>query len=250
VTTRLRRRATMSRRAAALTVTALAAALSATVACGENAATPTSESPPPYPVPTLVGLTGRWLDTTVDGPALVVNGEAWSGTTAPADLEPIITPLFGVADSTLLRTWTTENAFPVAVAPAVDTFSSGTIRTEFKLLGGASDQNAGIIFGMQPNGEYHYLRYNTKDGNVALWKFVNGAREVIKHGDVHKQLDRTAWHELVVTINGREVSGHIAGDTTIAVRHTLDTALTGRVGIWVKRDAITAIRGFVATRAP
>ena len=105
----------------------------------------------------------------------------------------------------------------------------------------------GILFGLRATGEYYYVRYNTKDGNVALWQFANGERKVIKHGDVHKQITLGTWHELVVQVNGRHVGGHIAGDTTISVEQTLDVDPVGRVGVWVKRDAITGFRDFRAS---
>ena len=77
-----------------------------------------------------------------------------------------------------------------------------------------------------------------------MWKYANGDRTVLKHGDVHKQIPLGTWHELVVDVRGRNVRAYIAGDPTIAVEHTLETDPAGRVGLWVKRDAITAFRGY------
>lgn len=197
----------------------------------------------------LVGLVGHWTESTSGGAGVVVDGEKWSGQTAQADLRKAVTSLFGSADSTLLAHWTTPTAFPVAVVTNVREFSAGTLRVQFNMLGGKSDQNAGVMFGLRPNGEYLYVRYNTKDGNVALWKFSNGERSLVKGGEVHKQLPMGKWHELVVTIRGNVVHGAIAGDTTISVTHTLDAAPSGRIGLWVKRDAITGFQSFRAQTA-
>jgi hypothetical protein len=195
----------------------------------------------------LAGVVGQWADTSDGG--IVVNGEKWSGTTDVAALRRWSDGAFGSTDTALVAAWTSQTAFPIAVAPQVRDFASGTLRVQFNMLGGASDQIAGIMLGLRPNGEYFYVRYNTRDGNVALWRFVKGQREVISHGEVHKQIPLRAWHELVVTIRGAEVSARITGDTTISVSHTLPSAPNGRVGVWVKRDAITAFKAFRAEPA-
>ena len=195
----------------------------------------------------LVGIVGHWSDTTAGTPALVVNGEKWSGQHSRSELEQASQRLFGSVSGSFVSNASAAGAFPFAVATAVDSFSSGTLSAQFNLIGGKSDQIAGVLFGLRPSGEYFYVRYNTKDGNVALWKFANGERTVIRHGDVHKQIPLGTWHELVVQVRGRNVRGHIASDTTISVEHTLDVDPAGRVGVWVKRDAITGFRDFRAS---
>jgi hypothetical protein len=195
----------------------------------------------------LVGVVGHWSDTTIGTPALLANGEAWNGESNPLALDTAGRRFFNEASDSFIANTSSPTAFPFAVATDVPAFSSGTLRVEFNLVGGRSDQIAGLLFGLRPTGEYFYVRYNTKDGNVALWTFRNGDRQVITHGDVHKQLPLGTWHELVVEIRGPRVSGYIAGDTTISVEHVLDTEPAGRVGVWAKRDAITAFRSFSAT---
>lgn len=214
---------------------------------GEPAADTTPVESPTVVTSTLTGIVGQWSDTTLGGPATLVNGEAWSGQSDRAALDSAGRMLFNEASDSFIANTTSATAFPFAVAREPLAFASGTLRVEFNLVGGKSDQIAGLLFGLTPTGEYHYVRYNTKDGNVALWRFRNGDREVIKHGEVHKQLPLGTWHELVVELNGPVVRGYIAGDTTISVEHTLDAAPTGRVGVWAKRDAITAFRSFRAT---
>ena len=54
-------------------------------------------------------------------------------------------------------------------------------------------QTAGIVFNLQPTGDYLFVRYNTKDGNAALWSYSGGQRRVIAHGEVHEQLPLNVW---------------------------------------------------------
>lgn len=195
----------------------------------------------------FVPVVGQWTDTTAGAPGIVVNGERWSGSTSADELRRASVRLFGSTLEKFLSNGGAAGAFPHAVSASTGPFRDGTLRVQFNMIGGKSDQIAGILFGLGPAGEYHYIRYNTKDGNLAVWKFANGERTVLKHGEVHKQIPLGTWHELVVEVRGNRVRGYVAGDTTISVEHTLDAAPAGRVGVWAKRDAITAFRSFSAT---
>jgi uncharacterized iron-regulated membrane protein len=152
------------------------------------------------------------------------------------------------ADSTVVadaRKWKTEPAaapFPVAAVRGVAGFSEGVLRVQFKLVGGESDQIAGLAFGLTPAGEYYFARYNTKDGNVALWQFVDGNRKRILEGKDHVQLRLGAWHELKVEVRGTKVIATV--NDKLRLEHTLPAPVAGRVGFWTKRDSITAFKGF------
>jgi hypothetical protein len=147
-----------------------------------------------------------------------------------------------VADS---RKWKTEPAttpFPVAAVRGVPGFTDGVLRVQFKLVGGESDQTGGIAFGITPKNEYYYARYNTKDGNVALWQFVNGDRKRILDGADHLQLPLGTWHELKVEVRGTKVTASV--NDKLRLEHTLPAPVAGRVGFWTKRDSITAFKSF------
>jgi hypothetical protein len=206
----------------------------------------------------LAGAVGHWTDTTIGTPAtrtpaIVVNGERWSGQTTPADLQRVSTQLFGSTNKgsdSFVKNGTAAGAFPFAVHTATRSFAGGTVRVQFNMLGGKSDQVAGILFGLSPDGEYYAARYNTKEGNLAIWGFANGERRVIARGDVKRQLPLNAWHTLEVTITGNTARVALGSDPTLTITHTFDAAPVGRVGVWVKRDAITAFRSFEVSAQP
>lgn len=199
--------------------------------------------------PGLVPVNGNWATVDDSGPALRVDGAEWSGQADTAAVRSALTSLYGTADSTFVAATVGDGSFPLAVWSDTATFSSGTVRVRFRMEGGASDQNAGIVFGLRPTGEYTYVRYNTKDGDVAVWEFVNGARRLLTHGTTHEQLPLGEWHELVVTVEGATVTGTVTG-RNVSVEHTLAAPPVGRVGLWTKRDAVTAFRDFRVERAP
>jgi len=133
-------------------------------------------------------------------------------------------------------------AFPLAVVRDIKEFKAGKLSVQFKLVGGATDQTAGILFNLRPDGSYTYARYNTKDGNVAVWKFENGARTVLMHGAAHEQLPLNVWHTLDVEVNGLTVTATANG--RLSVIHKLDAPVSGRVGVWTKVDSVTTFRLF------
>lgn len=195
----------------------------------------------PLPTPVI----GNWTALNENGvPSLVVNGEQWDGRADAAALTKWSRDLFGAVSQPFVSNGVGESSFPLAVSTAVPSFGDGTLRVGFKMIGGASDQNAGIVFGLVPSGDYFYARYNTKDGDVAVWRYVNGKREVLQHGAKHVQLPLGSWQELVVTIRGREVRVHVTGHDSVNVVHQLPSAPRGRIGFWTKRDAITEFRNF------
>jgi len=155
-------------------------------------------------------------------------------------MDDVAAGLFGEANPEMLTALSSDQAYPVAVSTTMPRFENGTLSVDFKLIGGETDQIAGLIFDLRPNGEYYYVRYNTKDDDIALWRFHNGARENLAHGEGMRRLALDEWHPLVLTIDGQHLSASAAGDLTI--EYDLETPVDGRVGLWTKRDSITAFR--------
>ncbi|HEX7120872.1 MAG TPA: hypothetical protein VF178_00790 [Gemmatimonadaceae bacterium] len=198
--------------------------------------------------PALVPVIGLWTSIGDGDPALQVDGARWNGLTPRDSVAARLTTLFGAPAEAFLAQATSEGAFPIALWSDTTSFSSGTLRVRFRLDGGESDQNAGIVLGLRPSGEYVFVRYNTKDGDVAVWEYVNGTRRVLVHGTTHEQLPLGEWHELVVTVDGATVRGEVTG-RSVSVEHTFEAPLVGRVGLWTKRDAVTTFRDFRVERA-
>ena len=147
------------------------------------------------------------------------------------------------------RKWKTEKAeapFPLATVRGVDDFTAGVLSVKFKMIAGESDQIAGIAFGVSPAAEYYYARYNTKDGNMALWRFEGGRRTRLLDGTEHLQLPLNTWHDLRVEVKGTRVTATVNGK--LRIEHTLPAAVSGRVGLYTKRDSVTAFKQFTATR--
>jgi hypothetical protein len=189
----------------------------------------------------VLGVVGHWIEEK-DGtdPIVRVDGVPGQVPTA-ADIEKAATTLFGRLDPTFAANAGAPGAFSLGVLSHVPRFTEGTFRARFKLVSGASDQTAGLVFDLEPNGEYLYARYNTKDGNLALWRFAKGTREVIAHGEQHVQLPLGVWHELAVTITGSRLVV-VANNGALRFEHALPEPVDGRVGFWTKRDSVTQFK--------
>jgi hypothetical protein len=189
----------------------------------------------------VVPLVGHW-DVSTDAGSPVITGDAtqWDGQPRP-DALVAGARLFGATSpASFAANVTAPGAFPLAVDTAIATFTGGTLSVEFKLVGGESDQIAGLAFDIRPSGEYLYVRYNTRDDNVALWRFANGERERIADGTDHRRLPTGAWHTLTLTLDGSSLSATAAGDLRLS--YTLPAPVSGRIGYWTKRDSITSFR--------
>jgi hypothetical protein len=195
----------------------------------------------------LVPVSGTWTADYEKYDTKVVQVLTIDGTAAPkAPDADAARALFADQSAGFVKALAAPGAFPLAVARDIKTFPAGRLEVSFKLVSGATDQTAGIVFGLQPDGSYTYARYNTKDGNVAVWKFENGERTVLQHGEVHQQLPLNQWHTLQLSVTGAVVSAAVKG-STLAVRHTLPAPVQGRVGVWTKTDSVTSFKDFTST---
>jgi hypothetical protein len=192
----------------------------------------------------LIPLSGTWTADYEDArQILTVQG---AGERKAPDAEAAAT-LFGAAGgATMVKSLADPGAFTIAVARSVKDFRDGQISVRFKLVAGATDQTAGIVFNLKPDGSYTYARYNTKDGNVAIWKFENGARTVLTHGEAHEQLPLNTWQTLTVSVKGPDVAASAHGGK-LTVKHTLPAPVSGRVGVWTKNDSVTSFRDYMVT---
>src|SRR5215469_7245063 len=107
----------------------------------------------------------------------------------------------------------------------------GTTSMKFKTVAGDSDRCSGILFNVKPNGDWLAVRYNDTENNVALWEFHNGIRRNIRYSDRAKpfMLDRAAWHELKMTVDGASFQAWLDG--ALALQYTLGSEpAAGRKG--------------------
>ena len=169
-------------------------------------------------------IVGTWL-VALDGGEKVIalDGRPWvaSKDTPTKLLVQSARKLYGANNEELMDNAKQFAYYPVAILKSVDNFSNGTISLKFKTMGGDADRCSGILFNVKPNGEWLAVRYNDTENNVALWEFHNGIRRNVKFSDRDKPflLDRSAWHELKMAVDGASFQAWLDG--TLALEYTL-----------------------------
>jgi hypothetical protein len=222
-------------------------------------------------------MVGTWIVAEDAGTKVImVDGRPWvaSKDNPTRLLIESARKLYGTSNEELMDNAKQFAYYPVAVLRSVDSFSEGSISVKFKTVAGDSDRASGILFNVKPNGDWLAVRYNDTENNVALWEFHNGIRRPVKFSDRSKpfMLDRSAWHELKMTVAGTSFKAWVDG--TIAIEHTLGSApgpgrnntppnpdlfpannpvlqppVNGKIGLWAKTDTTSYFKDYVISPA-
>ena len=225
------------------------------------------------PPATFEPMVGTWI-VAKDGPdkVIVVDGRPWvASKDSPTKLLiESARRLYGTSNEELMDNAKQFAYYPVAVLKSLNSFSNGSISVKFKTIAGDSDRASGILFNVKPNGDWLAVRYNDTEHNVALWEFHNGIRRRLVGSDRTKpfMLDRAAWHELKLDVDGASLKTHLDG--AVALEYTLGSApgpgrnnappnpdlfpennavlrppVAGKIGLWAKTDSTSYFKDYV-----
>jgi hypothetical protein len=226
------------------------------------------------PPASFEAMVGAWV-VAQDGPdkVVMVDGRPWvaSKDNPTRLLVEGARRLYGTSNEELMDNAKQFAYYPVALLKSLDSFSNGTVSVTFKTVAGDADRCSGIVFNVKPNGDWLSMRYNDTEHNIVIWEFHNGMRRSVKRGKAEAfVLDRAAWHELKVTVEGADVKGYI--DATLGLEYTLGSEpgpgrggappnpelfpannpvlrppVAGRVGLWSKTDSTSYFKDFVVS---
>ena len=225
------------------------------------------------PPATFEPMVGTWV-VAKDGAenVVMVDGRPWvtSKDNPTKLLIQSARKLYGTTNEELMDNAKQFAYYPVAVLRSVPSFSNGAISVKFKTVAGDADRASGILFNVKPNGDWLAARYNDTENNLGLWEFHNGIRRLIKFSDRENKfmLDRAAYHQLTLTIDGAAVT--VAVDGKVGIEYTLGTApgpgrngaapnpdlfpennpvlrppVNGRIGLWAKTDSTSYFKDYV-----
>jgi len=226
------------------------------------------------PPATFEPMVGTWV-IAQDGAdkVLMIDGRPWvaSKDNPTKLLIESARKLYGTSNEELMDNAKQFAYFPVAVLRGLDNFTNGTISVKFKTIAGDADRASGILFNVKPNGDWLAVRYNDTENNVALWEFHNGMRRNMRFNRTKKfMLERAAWHELKLTIDGADLKTWLDGE--IALEYTLGSEpgpgrnnapphpdlvpannavlrppVMGKVGVWAKTDSTSYFKDYVVS---
>ena len=196
----------------------------------------------------LLSMAGNWLIAQENGRKfLKVDGTNWPQGQSGANLADKARAIFGERHVEFLDSVKAHADYPYVVATGVESFSGGVITVRFKALAGQVDQGAGILFNLQPNGDYLALRANALENNLVLWRVVKGRRSAVK--EVRNTPTTTLqWHDLKVVVRGLKVQGYLDGK--LYLESMLTAPVSGKVGLWSKADSVVLFDDFQITAGP
>ena len=186
----------------------------------------------------FLSVVGDWSIAADGGTkVLMVDGRRWKNGQPAGGLADKARAIYGSRHEEFIDNVKAFAYFPYAVTQGVESFTDGEISMRFKLLGGALDQCAGILFNLKPNGDYLAVRFNGKEDNLVLWTFEKGKRSFVKKGvkDVHIPFNE--WHTMKIAVRGTQLEGYLDGEKLLD--YTLAAPVAGKVGVWSKTDSIS-----------
>jgi hypothetical protein len=191
---------------------------------------------------------GFWNIDSQDGrPVLVEDGSQWQGSSLANSLADQAHAIYGDRWAEFIDDLAETAYFPLAVYGRVENFSNGTLSMRFKVLGGNLDQDAGLAFNIQPNGDFMALRSDTQENNLLLYQWVQGQAMPLKRVEL-VPTTLGEWHEQTLVVSGNHLSGLLDGKVYLDA--TLDAPVSGQVGLWSKTDTLVLFDRFSVTPAP
>ncbi len=205
----------------------------------------TSETVGAYPqsFSTPVGFWSIATNGVDNKPVLFEDGTQWAGSQTATNFTSQAQAVYGSRWNEFIDDLPGTAYFPIAVYNAVPNFTGGTITTRLATVGGNLDQDVGIMFNYQPNGDMMALRIDTLESNVKLYQWVSGQPTVLKLAtNVPAAMAR--WHDLSVVVSNGGM--HVAGilDGLKFLESDLEAPVSGGVGAWAKADTVVLFDSF------
>lgn len=129
------------------------------------------------------------------------------------------------------------------------TFKDGFAEVKIRPIAGKEDQAGGLVWRFKDANNYYVVRANALEGNVVLYKTVNGKRSSLQvkgrmfgYG-VDTNLPEGKWSVLRVEFVGNLFTVFYEGRKLFQVEDdTFEDA--GAVGVWTKADSVTLFDDF------
>lgn len=191
-------------------------------------------------------VVGEWRIAEVGGSkGFAVDGTKWRDGTPSVNLADQAKRLYGDRYAEFLDGVKAFAFYPLAIYKESVPVGDLRVSVRFHPIAGKIDQAAGIAFGLSPSGSYHGVRANALEDNLLYFTVTKGKRNVI---DTVRGVPTPtrAWHTLVVELRGARLLVKV--DDAKRFEKTLDSAPTGRVGLWSKADSHVLFDDFEVTK--
>jgi hypothetical protein len=129
----------------------------------------------------------------------------------------------------------TDEHFPLFVYDR-ETFKDFKLTTRFKIVSGAVEQMAGVVFRFQNASNFYVFRASALGHNVRFYKMVDGVRS----DPIGPQVDiaSNTWHTLTILGQGNQFTFWF-DDRLVMPPLQDNTFAEGKIGFWTKSDAVS-----------
>lgn len=127
----------------------------------------------------------------------------------------------------------TDERFPVVIFDQ-DRYADFNLSVRFKIVGGAIEQIAGVVFRVQDERNFYVVRASSLGGNLRFYKFVDGKRQPAVGPNI--EIPRGVWHTLTVETSGNRFRVRLNGKD--AMPDITDNSFpAGKIGFFTKSDS-------------
>lgn len=128
-----------------------------------------------------------------------------------------------------------DNRFPILVYDA-EVYSDFKLTTRFKIVGGALEQMAGVVFRFQNESNFYVVRASGLGNNFRCYKVENGELKPPLGPDL--PISKDVWHTLTVQAEGTRIACALDGNEAIKLVDN-SSKRTGKIGFWTKSDSVS-----------
>jgi len=128
-----------------------------------------------------------------------------------------------------------EERFPMLIYDK-ETFRDFKLTTRFKIVSGAAEQMAGVVFRYQNASNFYVIRASTLGHNIRFYKVVDGLRGNL----IGPQMDvaTNVWHALSIQCQGNQFMFWLDGRLVMLPLND-NTFSEGKIGFWTMSDAVS-----------
>jgi len=172
------------------------------------------------------GQPGDWKIVTDESPSAFTPMLPQITPTAPGVRRPVLAQLSQDP---------ANEHFPMFIYDG-QTFKNFKLTTEFKIIGGATEQMAGVVFRFQNASNFYVVRVSALGHNLRFYKVVDG----IRSDPIGPPLDipTNTWHTLSVQCLGNQITCWLDNKPVMPTLN--DSSFSaGKFGFWTKSDAVS-----------
>ena len=199
--------------------------LATSIVLGACGGSPLESAPPPAPAETFAA--SRWSFDQDPAGSVPSGMSVFSGRWA-------VRAEAGTPSAPNALCQTARAEFP-ALQLSSELHRDMAVSARFKPISGREDQAGGVLLRVRDAKNYYIVRANALEGNVVIFKYVDGRRSEIKSGAA--TVPSGTWQLLRAEAIGTRIRGYLGG--TLVVEGEDSTFGEGGAGLWTKADSVT-----------